>query len=361
MIPWDLSLVLSIVALALSILTLWLSEFRGPNLSLLNTPRFEATDEAFAEHQTKEYTPRWFRLTPVPFMFANYGGKAGTILDLKFDFVPHAPFKIFLDEVYFNLTKPDGLPITIEEGDNQYLEFSPEFRTIEWKRVTLAEVLDPNLKVDDIIEKTLERSKESFEDFCDFLTKSQELGRVACTITLTTGRFRTKVKKKTLLKNVIVANRYDKTVSTLRDCLRRWENLHPIKLELLNRIKGNLEELVREFKENSTTLRTSVDGGNIDKSKLKVNAWKRLHGGMYSYERKVRWFLIDSEERLKADLSGIYENIVKYNDLIDESLSLGDLRTEDDFNRINTGREDLLPDMQKMWKGLSSLHKRALS
>lgn len=191
MIPWDLSLVLSIVALALSILTLWLTEFRGPNLSLLNTPRFETSDKTFEEHYNKEYTPTWFRLTTVLFMFANYGGKAGTILSLKFGFVPHESFKIFLDESYFNLTKPDSLPTTIEEGNNKYLEFSPEFRMIDWKRVALAEVLNPKLKVDDIVEKALVRSKERFESFCDFLTKSQELGKITCTITFTTGRFRT--------------------------------------------------------------------------------------------------------------------------------------------------------------------------
>ena len=49
----DLSLLLSVVALVVSVvlstITLWLTEFRGPNITFLSSPEFEVNDKAFEE------------------------------------------------------------------------------------------------------------------------------------------------------------------------------------------------------------------------------------------------------------------------------------------------------------------------
>jgi len=74
----DLSFILSMVAIVISIITLWLTEFRGPNLFLLNDPKSEVSDEELDEHQIQRYTPRWFKLKTVPFIFANSSGKEKT-------------------------------------------------------------------------------------------------------------------------------------------------------------------------------------------------------------------------------------------------------------------------------------------
>ena len=78
----DLSLIPSTVAMvvsvSMSIITLLLTEFHGPNISLLNIPKLEVNDETFSTEQIQEWTPRWIETKPVPFVFANYGGKAVT-------------------------------------------------------------------------------------------------------------------------------------------------------------------------------------------------------------------------------------------------------------------------------------------
>lgn len=363
----DLSLILSIVAIVLSIITLWLTEFRGPNISLLNIPKFEVNDETLSEQQIREYTPRWFHLKPVPFVFANYGGKAGTILDLKLNFFPHNSFKAFFDIFYASIVTYEGdlsPPITIEESDNQYLKVSPEIRSIEWKKITLAEILDPNLKVDDMVAKALEKSKEKFKGFCDFLENSQELGKVSCTITLTKGRFRTKVTEKKLFENISIANHYVKALSSLRGCLGRWENLKPTKVELLNEVKRDFEGLTRELKENLIILgRTLHEHSISETSKLRVDIWNRLQLQRIwtPYETKIRWFLIKREEGLKEDLTKLYETIVKYNSSIDELMSLGELRTQKHFQSVNAEREKLHSDVEKMWDRLSYLSRRYIS
>ena len=361
----DLALILSIVAIvvsvSMSIITLLLTEFRGPNISLLNDPEFEVNDESFAETPIQDYTPRWFHLKSVPFVFANHGGKSGTILDLKLDFVPHSSFKSFFERFSLAFEEP-GLPVTIKEGDNQYLKASPYIRTIDWKRIALAEVLDTNLKVDDIVAKALEMSKEKFGRFCDFLDKSQELGKVSYTITLTKGRFRTKVTKEKPFENIAIENHYDGAVSSLRDCLRRWKNLTPTKAELLNEVKRDLEGLIRELKENLIILGRTVGEDILSgASKLRADVWNQLQRIDTVHERKIRWFLINVEEGLKEDLTKLYENTMKYNRSIDELMYLGKIRTQKHFRDINAERENLCSDVEKMWNRLSHLHRRSIS
>lgn len=364
----DLSLVLSIVAIvvsvSMSIITLLLTEFRGPNISLLNAPEFDVSDEYFDETQILEYTPRWFKLKPVPFVFTNHGGKSGTIVDLKLDFVPHSSFKGFFERFY---SRFEGLrlPVTIKEGDNQFLKISPTIYTINWKKIALAEVLDRSLKVDDIIEEVLERSKERFRRFCDFLDKSQELGKVSCTITLTKGRFRTKVTKEKLFENITIANQYDKAVSSLRDCLRRWENLRPTKAELLNEVMRGFEQLVGELKGNLLVLANPLSEYDVSHKaqacKLRVDGWNQLRHIRTLHDRKIRWFLIKSEEGLDEDLTKLYKNLVKYNSSIDELMSLGELRTPKHFRSINAERENLRSGVEEMWERLCRLHRRSIS
>jgi len=181
----DLPLILSIVAIFVSVVTLWLTEIRGPDISLLNDPKFEMNYENLKELLKQDYTPRYFGLKSTPLVFANHGGKAGTILKLDFVFVPHDSFEGFVDRFDAGIVTYEGdlnPPVTIAEGDNEYFKVSPDLRTIDWKESSLAEVLDPSLKIDDMIAKAWDRSKEKFKSFCDFLNESQELGKVSCSL-----------------------------------------------------------------------------------------------------------------------------------------------------------------------------------
>jgi len=354
----DLAIVISVIALvvsgSISIITLLLSEFRGPNISLLNEPEFEVNDENFDETRTQDYIPYWFRLKPVSFVFANHGGKSGTILDIKIDFVPNAPFKHFFERLNFSF----DMPVTIKEGNNQPIKTEPSIDTVKWKEIALVKALDPNLTVDEMVTKAVERSKEEFEKFCEFLDKSEELGKVSCAVTLTKGRFRTKVKTEKLLENVTVANRYDKTISALRNCLRRWENLATNKAQLSDKVRRDSEELIRELKNGFSICSKKVDEKSISQSKLRRDSWKRLQQARPPHERRIRWFLIKGEEGLKEDLTELYEEIVKYNNIIEAALYLGDLRADKHFQEINRERERLHSNIEKMLERLSDLHER---
>jgi len=300
-------------------------------------------------------------------VFANHGGKSGTITELEFSFVPHESFAHFYEDFYynFNIGEPkrtiNSPPLTIKEGDNQYIDVSSSILTIDWKEETLAEVLDPNLKLDDIVTKAFEKSKERFERFYDFLEKSQEIGKVSCEITLTKGRFTTQIITETLLENEPVAIHCDKSLTSLRNFLQTWENLSPTRVDLLNKMKRDFEDLIKEMKRSSKASEMEVDEGNIDGSRLNVALWNRLNEIRGSDERKIRWFLIRSEEGLEEDLSQLYEKITKYNNTISEALHLGDLKTKRHFQTINTERRRLHSNIEKIIKKVCQLHSKYVS
>jgi hypothetical protein len=354
----DLSLIISIFAIAISIITLWLSELRGPNISLLNAPEFETTDETL--NKNRRDTPMWLGLKRVAFVFANYGGKAGTVVALEFDFGPSDSFKVFFDRLYCTF-QPSYPPLTLEKGGNQHLEASLQIVTIDWKKMVLAEVLDQNLKMDNIIGKTLEESKEKFKSFCDFLATSEELGKISCTITFTKGRFRTKVTKTKLFRDITVANHYREAVSYLRGFLPEWETLSPTKAELLNEIKRDLDGMTRELNDNLIILGKQVNEQNITAAKLRVDAWNNSQNIWRPYEKKIRWFLIESVEGLEEALIELYRSIMKFNSAVDELLSLGVLRTQEHFREINAEREKLRSDVEKTLHRLSDLQSSYFS
>jgi len=361
----DLSLTLSMVAIVVSvsmtIITLLLTEFRGPNISLLKIPEFQVTDENFSKEHAQEYMPRWFRPKPVQFVFANYGGKAGTILELNLDFTPHMSFGKFFDICQFGLEEP-SLPVTIREGDNQSLLFtSPSIRTIDWKRNSLAEVLDSNLKIEDIVAKSLQKSKEQFERFCDFLEKTQEFGKVSCTIILTKGRFRTKVKGEKLFEDVPIEIHYNEAISSLKDCLHRWEILQPTKAQLLDEIERGVRGLIGELRQNLKVLKNPVDEQNTNSYKLRVDNWNNLHRFWDSDKEKIQWFLIESKKGLRKDLTKLYGKIIKCDNLIAELRSYGEVRTQEQFQTVNIEREKLRVEIERMQERLSNLHKRSVS
>jgi len=355
----DLSVILSLVAIvvsvSISILTLLLTEFRGPSISLLNKPRFILSDEILLE-KTRTYIDNCYTLSSLElervfFVFANHGGKSGTILDLSFEFVPHPAFQPFIEKAYFDFdiseTGKLSIPLTIREGDNKTLVVSPRFHLVNWKKMALAEILEPSLKIDEMILKSAENSKEKFKQFCDVLANTRELGNVSCTATLTKGRFKTRVKTEKLGEFQVI-NQSKNSFGFLMEALDRWEDLRPTKSELLNELTRHIKAITKELKKNKIALQNEVREANIGKSRLRNEAWNQFQKERPPYKEKLQWFLIKSEKGLEQNLRQLYKNISKYNALVDQTISLGEFRRRKHFLSLNSEREKLYTEVDEV-------------
>jgi len=343
-----LSVAAIIVSITIALLSLWLNTLKGPDLSLIDDPKFELTDESFRHRTVLDYVPRRFELKPASFVFANTGKKAGAIVDIKLQITPHQLIKDYYKNFFvtFGTHENPDLPVVIGEGDIDIIQASVRLDFIDWKKSALVEVLDPKLKTKALVEKALIRSKGMFTNFCDFLESTQEIGCITCTVKMSKGN---DLKEVTIGEYEIVNN--FKTVSLLRGCLLNWKNIRPTKNELVREIEGTFREIMREIRANIQVAIMPVDENRINESKLRLDVWERLQKA-YVSDRELRWFLIKRKDGLEETLTQLYGKIADYNSIIEEALFLGDLRTSRNIRKINDVRMKLLPELER---GLTSL------
>jgi hypothetical protein len=360
----ELSIVLSIIAIIVSVvmssITLLLTEFQGPDISLVNAPKFEvndgSTEEALMRLIKQGYIPTWLESAPTPFVFANHGGKSGTILSINCEFTPTEELKPFFRKFNSNFVSlGEQAYTTIEKSGNKTLTLSSSFQLIDWKKKALAEVLDPSLTVDELISGALQRSKDYFKSYCDFMQKSPTLGKMNCAISFTKGRFRTRVVEESLVSNKPLHNNCEQTILNLREFLRTWEDRQPRRSDLLNEMKQDLQGISRELKDDLINLNKEVSEQNINTSKLRTDLWQRLCDVSDPVENSIRWFLIKSESGFEQEMKRLYSDISRYNDLIDDALARSEFRTSKLLLALNEERSKLGSKTQIVVDKLSQL------
>ena len=68
-----------------------------------------------------------------------------------------------------------------------------------------------------------------------------------------------------------------------------------------------------------------------------------------------------TEEGLEQSLVELYQGILKYNALVDQTLSLGEFRTKKHFMNLNLEREELCTVAEKIVDKLSNLRLRIIT
>jgi hypothetical protein len=371
----DLSIILPIIAIVVSAITsaiaLLLTQFQGPDISLISSPEFEITDDNMDANlkyglRMKVFPPAYLDTKPTSFVFANHGGKSGTILSITFDFTPTEELKKFFNTFSMNFTLPgeqlsgSPTPVTIEAGDNKTLVAQLGLYFIDWKRTALAEVLNPTSKVDDSITIALLRSRDNFESYCELLSNSKKLGSMSFKISFTKGRFNTKVVTEYLLKNKPLQNRLDDSLSIMKEFLKIWEDLEPKRTQLLNETKGDLEGISQELRDNLNILNRDATEQSIASSRLKVDFWKQLCNVNEPCREKIRWFMIRSDTGLEEELNKLYHDFDNYNSLIDSVFSRGELGKMKRLSVVNDERKRLNMKVTTVLGSLSELYLRYL-
>lgn len=325
-----------IIGLGISVLAMLLSLYnilKGPDISLLNEPRFKLVDSSVST----EYIPRVFGLEEVSLVFANYGRKGGSILDIKMDFQPNKEFDEFI-ESFWESTYPD-VPIIIKEGENHVLKFKPSLSTIDWKKYYLNKIIEDTNKIEEAVDKSINQGKLLFEKFYSLLKKEKEIGNISCIASLTAGRLNTRIENKVLFKNFTIKNEFKELDKFFQERIDKWDSLKPVRSELINEFRSYPISLTGELKRNLQLLNEYVSEENISRMALHTSSWTNISRLDYN---KVRWFLIEKEKNLKTNISHVYKQIIDYNVIVQEALSLGEFRTQSHIEKINEKRTLLL-------------------
>ncbi len=321
-----------------------------------------------------DYVPTVLESKSASLVFANHGKKSGTMLSFNFRFLPADGFKPFFRTSETTLSAaPEQseasalrMPITIEPGANNVFYAFPNILTIDWKRVTLATVLEPSLSVDEVIERAINKSKKKFESFGSFLKNAKVLGTISCDITYTKGRFSTKVVTRNLF-SAAVTSQPELASPFFGEILQKWEDINPNRNNLLNEIAYPLENLLKENGENIHILRDEITEQNLNMSNpngLRIDSWKQLCMRLDSYIEATHWFLIRSDEGLEPELKVLYQEIDRYRQLIEDLRIRKDFSTETTIKTslimINQKRMGLLNMAQTIESRLLQLHARVI-
>lgn len=363
------SFIISILAIVIAAVTLWLTELRGPNITLVNKPEFAITDRSvgFSPEINYEYTPRYLSFANASFLFSNYGGKDGSIVNLEITFQPISAFKQFNSfsttlSYFENNSEVTQLPVVIREGTNVSLKATCSIMRSEWKKDALATALNPRKHLETIISDALKDSKSNFRSYCEFLENNQTIGSISCTLTFTKGRFKTKIMKKELISNTPVFNQCKESLLFFRQCLLKWDELAPTYTELENEVLTGIVCLLTEMDSNISNLSISIEDKTLaswSAIKPRIDQWQRLQK-ITDPERKIQWFLIDSDSSLKNALANLYENVKKYNNKIEKMIVSGGYNSSEDYMSINEERERLKQNTVETRHELSELKKRVL-
>lgn len=164
------------------------------------------------------------------------------------------------------------------------------------------------------------------------------MGEVYCTVSLTVGRFRTKVKDKKLFDRLRVTVEYEETIDLLRKRLQNWDNLRPTKGGIINELLNIPKNLIAELDTNHSILGNTIDEKNYSKLRLRTEKWENFSRARYD---EIRWFLIDRKKNIRDDLERLYKRVLDYNNRIQQLSYLAESFTRTDFENLNKKRIEL--------------------
>ncbi|MHA1280766.1 MAG: hypothetical protein ACTSQ8_26765 [Candidatus Helarchaeota archaeon] len=358
MFQFDLSIIFTALALVISLVTLWFSHLKGPDIELCNIPSvMELQDWSVHDrnvHLSSNEIPYYLSLKPVKLVFVNNGSRAGVIIDIEGKFKPSMSFKQFYQSQYGSAEYNNQvLPVSIKEGDTCVIEFSFGLRVFNWKRDFRYKEIKDVSNLREAFRKSIELDRTRFEKFVNFLRSEEPLGNLYIYMTYS-GRKWLKTRIITReIANVEVKNNLKIALEGYEKLLENWDNLSAVN-ELLRKVPDIPDKLIEILRNNFNKLKKEVKVGSFFYLKDLSEYWRNLNQetnviGRIIFEREKE--LMDEFEELSRQIK-IYNSKLAIADKVKDQVKPKQI---DDLNRM---RVDLSQRISDALSKLNELKKK---
>jgi len=259
--PEWITTIVALVAFAVSVLSLWFSSLKGPDIDLVKISE-KAFEKISKPEFSRRYIPYRIALHPVQLVFINNGTRAG-VLRLKATFKSSKELEPFLDEIHYEIKGQTQAyssrseqtivtePIAIRERETNVVTLSITVTFDDWKEHFNHEPVKKE-QIYDVLCQADRQNRERLSTFCSNLKAGLYLGAVSIDSTQTTSRLiRLGESDKHLVKNLQAGLIDNELRHDFKNALEDWDTIEP------NRILQNIsyvEQFLRKVRESLTYL-----------------------------------------------------------------------------------------------------------
>jgi len=288
MIPFDLASIFAAFALSISLLTLWFTHLKGPDIEfspIKDTQLREWSSETFENWLSNNYVPRFLDIEAVDLIFFNSGSRTGVISKIEAVFEPSESFKPFYRDIRINVTAAGeqfgkGLPQPIKEGDACIIKLSTNIEIVNWKQEFGHEEIQNMSNLREAIRNSIELDKLDYSNFVGFFKRHDPFGTLRINMTHSTRKgFRTREIAQTKVEN---RSKPD-TIEGIERLLKYWDTESAVN-SILRNLPSLLNDLIKNLSENMRRIESGTR--NLDDiSSLLNNIKDRRYGGLV-FERE---------------------------------------------------------------------------
>ena len=334
-------------ALFISILTLWFTHLKGPDIDLSSQIKTELIDwsQKRVNEVTSDYIPRYLEISPINLVFINNGSRAGAITEIIIEFKPNEDFKPFYKEIS---TRLSNLPISVNAGETGIINVRLSIQPIDWRQNINKDYIKSSENIKKSVFLSLEDNKKLFVGFVEFMSSNKDLGQIDIFAEYSKMKwFRVKLKTNKIGSTNLTNNCYI-LIDFLNNCLMNWDT-ESYTNYILGNIAPGISSLIGILELNIGIL----EGDIISKTYSRLNnldLFWRTHLRLNS----IVYLLFERHKQIKNELGDLNHCINKYNANV---LLIGSMRgiVEEQLMSINKEREELLSKIKSIKETLEFL------
>jgi len=339
---FDPNIIFTALAFIISLVTLWFTHLKGPDIELCRQP------EIIIKDWGEEYLQRWLLdnyvlnhldFEPIQLVFANNGSRSRVITDIKIIFIPSNEFKEIYRSDYIFLEKApdseDTLPVPIPEGGNHVLKIKMNIHTINWnEEFEYARIGDlSNLR--NTVSQSVEINRNYLEKLIILLRDNSSLGIFKVDITYLARRWlRIKINTKTIVEKEIKCNN-KKITECYSRLAKNWKSEIVVN-KILEKLPSDLNSIIGKINDYYNILESQIRPAHTHK----LDDFKKYTQSYYSNNNPQR-AIIEVKQGLHDKIEELADKITNYNYMMSLIQSLQGEANEKFIKEINEERTQI--------------------